>query len=163
MSRAPGCARNPYRGNLCRSPSLQDSPGRDDYSNRSPNREWAEITNNTRRSVNLDGWTLTDEDGRTCTFDHYRLDGRPTVRVHTGHGRDSRHDLYQDRRHYVWDNRSDTATLRNHRDRSVDDHSWGPPPLTPAGRAGDPGPRTGTQRIVPGRGRPAPPSVGQPR
>ncbi|MBD0420307.1 hypothetical protein H0H10_14335 [Streptomyces sp. TRM S81-3] len=30
-----------------------------------------------------------------------------------------------DRGHYVWDNRSDTATLRNHRDRSVDDHSWG--------------------------------------
>ncbi|MFC7013850.1 lamin tail domain-containing protein [Streptomyces viridiviolaceus] len=102
-----------------------DSPGRDDYSNRSLNREWVEITNNTRRSVNLDGWTLTDEDGRTYTFDHYRLDGRSTVRVHTGQGRDSRHDLYQDRRTYVWDNRSDTATLRNHRDRFVDDHSWG--------------------------------------
>ncbi|MFF1263554.1 lamin tail domain-containing protein, partial [Streptomyces sp. NPDC058321] len=32
---------------------------------------------------------------------------------------------YQDRRAYVWDNRSDTATLRNDHDRFVDDASWG--------------------------------------
>ncbi|GHB72598.1 hypothetical protein GCM10010377_73820 [Streptomyces viridiviolaceus] len=102
-----------------------DSPGRDDHSRRSLNGEWVEVTNNTRRAVNLDGWTLTAEDGRTYTFHHYRLDGRSTVRVHTGSGRDSRHDLYQDRRTYVWDNRSDTATLRNHRDRFVDDYAWG--------------------------------------
>ncbi len=29
--------------------------------------------------------------------------------------------MYQDRRAYAWDNRSDTATLRNHRDRFVDE------------------------------------------
>ncbi|GAA2616479.1 hypothetical protein GCM10010304_82550 [Streptomyces roseoviolaceus] len=58
-----------------------DSPGRDDRSNRSLNREWVEITNTGRRTVNLDGWTLKDEDGRTCTFDHYRLEGRTTVRI----------------------------------------------------------------------------------
>ncbi|KJK34078.1 hypothetical protein UK15_37685 [Streptomyces variegatus] len=99
-----------------------DSPGRDD---RSLTREWVEITNTARRAVNLDGWTLKDEDGRTYTFDHYRLEGRSTVRIHTGIGRDTRTDLYQDRRHYVWDNRSDTATLRNDRGRFIDDASWG--------------------------------------
>ncbi|MFC9131894.1 lamin tail domain-containing protein [Streptomyces sp. NPDC057099] len=102
-----------------------DSPGRDDGSNRSLNREWVEVTNTGRRTVNLDGWTLKDEDGRTYTFDHYRLEGRATVRIHTGHGRDTDTDLYQDRRRYVWDNRSDTATLRNDRGRFVDDESWG--------------------------------------
>ncbi|MGX1494944.1 lamin tail domain-containing protein [Streptomyces tendae] len=102
-----------------------DSPGRDDRTNRSLNREWVEITNNTRRTVNLDGWTLEDEDGHTYTFDHYRLEGRATVRIHTGIGRDTDSDLYQDRRHYVWDNRSDTATLRNDRGRFIDDKSWG--------------------------------------
>ncbi|MHB9856609.1 lamin tail domain-containing protein [Streptomyces krungchingensis] len=115
----------PHRPNVEISRVQYDSPGRDDRSNRSLNKEWVEITNNTRRAVNLDGWTLSDEDGHTYTFDHYRLDGRATVRVHTGIGRDSRTDLYQDRRHYVWDNRSDTATLRNDRDRFVDDTSWG--------------------------------------
>ncbi|MCW8122466.1 lamin tail domain-containing protein [Streptomyces violaceoruber] len=102
-----------------------DSPGRDTRSNRSLNKEWVEITNNTRRAVNLNGWTLKDEDGHTYTFRHYRLDGRATVRVHTGQGRDTRHDVYQDRRTYVWDNRSDTATLRNDDRRFVDSESWG--------------------------------------
>ncbi|MGV9625419.1 lamin tail domain-containing protein [Streptomyces sp. NPDC003487] len=102
-----------------------DSPGRDDRSNRSLNAEWVEITNNTRRAVNLDGWTLSDEDGHTYTFRHYRLDGRSTVRVHTGEGRDARHDLFQDRRNYVWNNDRDTATLRNDRGRFIDDLSWG--------------------------------------
>ena len=102
-----------------------DSPGRDDRSNRSLNREWVEVTNTGRRAVNLDGWTLHDEDGHKFTFDHYRLDGRSTVRIHTGEGRDSRSDLFQDRRNYVWDNRSDTATVRNDRGRFIDDASWG--------------------------------------
>ncbi|WP_326756850.1 lamin tail domain-containing protein [Streptomyces hirsutus] len=102
-----------------------DSPGRDDRSNRSLKREWVELTNTTRHTVNLDGWTLADEDGHTYTFDHYRLAGRATVRIHTGLGRDTRADLYQDRRNYVWDNRSDAATLRNDRDRLIDRESWG--------------------------------------
>ncbi|MEU5524889.1 lamin tail domain-containing protein [Streptomyces sp. NPDC047860] len=115
----------PHRPSVQISDVQYDSPGRDDRSNRSLNREWVEITNNTRRAVNLDGWTLQDEDGRTYTFDDYRLRGRATVRIHTGVGRDTRTDLFQDRRHYVWDNHSDTATLRNDRGRFIDDESWG--------------------------------------
>ncbi|EFL43287.1 lamin tail domain-containing protein [Streptomyces griseoflavus] len=115
----------PHRPNMQISNVQYDSPGRDDRSNRSLNREWVEITNNTRHAVNLDGWTLKDEDGRTYTFDDYRLRGRATVRIHTGVGRDTRTDLYQDRRQYVWDNHSDTATLRNDRGRFIDDESWG--------------------------------------
>jgi hypothetical protein len=115
----------PERSKVQISDVQYDSPGRDDRSNRSLNREWVEITNTGRRAVNLDGWTLQDEDGRTYTFNHYRLDGRATVRIHTGYGRDTDSDLYQDRRHYVWDNRSDTATLRNDHGRFIDDESWG--------------------------------------
>ncbi|MEV5898385.1 lamin tail domain-containing protein [Streptomyces sp. NPDC052127] len=102
-----------------------DSPGRDNRSNRSLNSEWVELTNTTRNAVNLDGWTLRDESGHTYTFDHYRLAGRATVRIHTGEGRDTRTDLYQDRRAYVWNNDHDTATLRNDHGRFVDDQSWG--------------------------------------
>ncbi|MEH0517128.1 lamin tail domain-containing protein [Streptomyces sp. B21-079] len=102
-----------------------DSPGRDDRSNRSLNKEWVELTNTSRSAVNLDGWVLRDESGYRYTFDHYRLAGRSTVRVHTGVGRDTRTDLYQDRRAYVWNNDYDTATLRDDRGRFVDDESWG--------------------------------------
>ncbi|MEU6577241.1 lamin tail domain-containing protein [Streptomyces sp. NPDC046805] len=99
--------------------------GRDNRSNHSLNKEWVDITNNRRHSVNLDGWTLSDEDGRTYTFHHYRLGGRATVRIHAGMGHDTRTDLYQDRRAYMWNNRSDTVTLRNDHGRIIDDRSWG--------------------------------------
>ncbi|MFG2452779.1 lamin tail domain-containing protein [Streptomyces sp. NPDC048512] len=48
-----------------------------------------------------------------------------TVRVHTGIGLDTPRDVYEDRRNYVWDNDSDTATLRNEHGRLVDEASWG--------------------------------------
>ncbi|MDR6980959.1 hypothetical protein J2X68_007701 [Streptomyces sp. 3330] len=102
-----------------------DSPGRDDRSNRSLNRERVQLTNPARHAVSLDGWTLADEDGHTYTFHHYRLAPQSTVRIHTGEGHDTRGDLYQNRRTYVWDNDRDTATLRNDRGRLVDDYSWG--------------------------------------
>jgi len=101
-----------------------DAPGRDDGDNRTLNKEWVEISNSGRHGVNLNGWTLSDESGRTYTFRHYRLEGRSTVRVHTGRGHDTRRDVYQDRRHEVWDER-DTATLRNDRGHRVDSVSWG--------------------------------------
>ncbi|MFD7599786.1 lamin tail domain-containing protein [Streptomyces mirabilis] len=94
-------------------------------SNRSLNSEWVEVANGARRAVNLSGWTLSDRDGHTYTFHHYRLDGRSVVRVHTGMGRDTSHDLYQDRRTSVWGDRSDTAALRDEHGRLVDTLSWG--------------------------------------
>jgi hypothetical protein len=102
-----------------------DAPGFDDRSSRSLNAEWVEITNSASRGVNLNGWTLSDRDGNRYTFDHYRLAGRSTVRIHTGYGRDTSRDLYQDRRNEVWDNHSDVATLRTDRGRFVDSVSWG--------------------------------------
>ncbi|MHC3817082.1 lamin tail domain-containing protein [Streptomyces sp. DT9] len=100
-----------------------DSPGRDNGSNRSLNGEWVTVTNTGRGSVNLRGWTLSDESHRTYRFD-LRLAGRSSVRVHTGVGRDNSHDVYQDLRRYVWDN-SDTATLKDARGHKVDSKSWG--------------------------------------
>ncbi|MGW6405176.1 lamin tail domain-containing protein [Streptomyces sp. NPDC055134] len=102
-----------------------NAPGWDNRSIRSLNGEWVDVTNTSRHAVNLDGWTLSGEDGHTYTFHHYRLGGRSTVRVHTGVGRDTYRDVYQDRRNHVWDNRSDTATLRNDRNWKVDTYSWG--------------------------------------
>lgn len=100
-----------------------DSPNRD-RSNRALNREWVEIKNTGRSSVNLRGYTLTDQQGNRYRFPDFRLDGRSAVKVHTGQGRDTRHDLYQDRNRQVWNDR-DTATLRDNRGNVVDTESWG--------------------------------------
>ncbi|MGW5433245.1 lamin tail domain-containing protein [Streptomyces sp. NPDC004059] len=74
-------------------------------------------TNASHRNVNLDGWTLSDDDDRTYTLHHFRLEGRATVPIHTGIGRDSDTDLHQNRRNTVWDEDVDTATLRDDRGR----------------------------------------------
>ncbi|MFE5724967.1 lamin tail domain-containing protein [Streptomyces erythrochromogenes] len=95
--------------------------GRD---SRALNREWVEVKNTGRHAVNLHGFTLTDRDGNRYRFNRLRLDGRSSVRVHTGSGRDTRSDVYQDRRHQIWDER-DTATLRDDRGNVVDTETWG--------------------------------------
>lgn len=101
-----------------------DSPGRDDRSNRALNGEWVEVKNTGRHSVNLRGFTLTDREGNRYRFNDFRLDGRSSVKVHTGQGRNTQRDLYQGRRQQIWDKR-DTATLRDNRGNVLDTQSWG--------------------------------------
>lgn len=96
-----------------------------DRSNAALNQEWVEVANDGPRAVDLDGWTLSDEDGHSYTFRHHRLRDHQSVRVHTGFGRDRKNDLYQDRRESVWDPGHDTATLRDDHGRLVDSASWG--------------------------------------
>ncbi|MFG2959316.1 lamin tail domain-containing protein [Streptomyces sp. NPDC048291] len=114
----------PYRDAVVISAVQHDLQGRAVFSGRALNREWVDVTNTSRRDVNLSGWSLSDAAGNTYTFRHYRLAGGATVRVHTGEGRDTRTDLYQDRRSSVWNRYADTATLRNDRGRYVDSASW---------------------------------------
>lgn len=101
-----------------------DAPGVDTRADSSLNKEWVQLTNTTGQAIDLDGWTLSGEDGDTYTFDAYRLAAHATVRVHTGEGVDTRTDLFQDRRRHVWDNYADTAILRNGRARLVDEFTW---------------------------------------
>ncbi|KOU23559.1 MULTISPECIES: lamin tail domain-containing protein [unclassified Streptomyces] len=102
---------------------VQYGGGSRDRSAQALNREWVEVKNTGRHGVNLRGFTLTDRQGNRYRFADFRLDGRSSVKVHTGHGRDTRRDVYQDRRHQIWDER-DTATLRDNRGNVVDSDSW---------------------------------------
>jgi hypothetical protein len=54
-----------------------------------------------------------------------RLAGKQSVRVRTGTSRDTDHDLYQNRRAYIWTNDTDQATLRNNDGRTTDVKAWG--------------------------------------
>ncbi|MFI9081694.1 lamin tail domain-containing protein [Streptomyces sioyaensis] len=117
-------ARHHYRHGVVLGAIQYDSPGRDDRSNRSLNAEYVTVKNTSHRPVNLRGWTLSDRSGNTYRFGNLWLNGHGQVRVHTGIGRDTRWDVYQDRRNYIWDD-NDTATLRNDHRRIVDIESWG--------------------------------------
>ncbi|WP_055588088.1 lamin tail domain-containing protein [Peterkaempfera griseoplana] len=102
-----------------------NSPGRDTGTNRSLNREWVAIVNDSPRAVDLAGWTLRDANHNVYRFGHVWLDAHRSLKVHTGRGRDTRTDLYQDRYRYEWNNNGDVATLRNARGRVVYQVSWG--------------------------------------
>ncbi|MEU9193084.1 lamin tail domain-containing protein [Streptomyces hundungensis] len=101
-----------------------DSPGHDDHSQKSLNAEWVTISNRGRSAVNLRGWTLTDRAHQSYTFHNLRLAGHQSVRVHTGKGRDTNRDVYQNRRDYAWDNHTDTATLRDNHKHVIATKSW---------------------------------------
>jgi len=98
-----------------------NSPGSDHGSNQSLNAEWVKLRNNTGHRVSLDGWTLRDTSHHVYHFVGYSLRAHGTVRIHTGSGRDTQRNLFQDRGWYVWNNTGDTAILRgpagNTRDR----------------------------------------------
>lgn len=102
-----------------------DSPGRDNRSARSLNAEWVTVTNTGRTPVNLRNWTLANADHHRYAFRSLRLGAHKSVKVHTGVGRDTSRDLYQDRTSHMWGNGSDTATLRDSRGRTVDVKAWG--------------------------------------
>jgi hypothetical protein len=93
-------------------------------SNRALNDEWVTVTNEGRRPVSLDRWTLTDSDHHVYRFSHLTLRGHQSVRVHTGAGRNTGRDLYQGRRSAEFGGR-DTATLRDARGHVVDTDSTG--------------------------------------
>ncbi|MCM2416686.1 lamin tail domain-containing protein [Streptomyces sp. RKAG293] len=98
------------------------------------------MKNTSRHSVDLRGFTLTDQQGNRYRFAGLRLDGHSSVKVHTGHGRDTHHDVYQNRNQQIWD-AHDTATLRDNRGHVIDTETWGrghhhrqPPPAATATR-----------------------------
>ncbi|MEV5596034.1 hypothetical protein [Streptomyces sp. NPDC052496] len=58
-------------------------------------------------------------------FNHLRLGGHKTVRVHTGRGHDNLQRVFQNRRDHVWDSKRDVATLRDQHRHAIDTESWG--------------------------------------
>jgi len=88
-----------------------DSPGSDNRSNSSLNAEFIVLKNSGTTSVSLKGWKLRDRTGYTYPFHDVKIGAGQKLRVHTGSGTDTAHDVYWGRGSYVWNNTSDTATL----------------------------------------------------
>ncbi|MFF4751721.1 lamin tail domain-containing protein [Streptomyces sp. NPDC002514] len=101
-----------------------DSPGSDNGSNASLNAEWVQLKNTSRSAVSVKGWVLKDAANHRYVFPDIRIGAGKTVKVHTGKGRNTASDRYQNRRAYVWNNTSDTATLTRASGAKVDSCSW---------------------------------------
>jgi hypothetical protein len=76
------------------------------------NGEYVQIKNLTGTPVDMDGFKLTNKKKVTFTFPNFTLPGKGNVKVKSGIGSDSGTSLFWDRSKPVWNNTSDTATLK---------------------------------------------------
>jgi P pilus assembly chaperone PapD len=103
-----------------------DSPGKDTGSNTSLNDEWVRLKNTSGHSITLTGWRLHDRGvDHKYTFPSYKLAPGDTMRIHTGRGSNTKHNLYWGLRWYVWNNTGDKAYLNNSHATRIDTCSWG--------------------------------------
>ncbi len=102
---------------------VYNSPGRDTHSNLSLNGEWVRLTNKSRSTINLKGWTIRDGAGNTYRFNgDVSLGPGKNVYVRTGSGVDNRPAThrYWNRGYHVWNNAGDSAFLRTSTGKSID-------------------------------------------
>ena len=102
-----------------------DQSGPRTGSNAHLNREWVAIRSFGQRTRQLKGWTLRDRAGHVYRFPSFELRPNTTVKVHTGDGRRTRHDLYWRTEYYVWNGSGDVAILRQNDGRLIDRCRWG--------------------------------------
>jgi len=78
------------------------------------NDEYVVFTNEGDASLDLSGWTVSDEAGATYTFpDGFSLSAGASVTLHTGSGEDTPSDLYWSSGSPIWNNGGDTVIVRN--------------------------------------------------
>jgi len=103
-----------------------NSPGSDNGSNSSLNKEWISLTNHGNRNKDLTGWTVREPAGDRFKFPSgFTLKPGKTVHIHTGRGANSKTDLFWRRDAYVWNNAGDKAVLKNESRTVVDTCKWG--------------------------------------
>lgn len=99
-----------------------DAPGND---NQNKAEECVCLVNTGDKPVDMEGWSLKDERGRTYIFPAFRLKPGKRVRVHTGCGTNTETDLYWCAKgRAVWDNKGDTVYLYDDEGRLVVVYSY---------------------------------------
>lgn len=103
-----------------------DSPGTDDRSNASLNKEYFRITNQLNKSVSLKNWSVKDAAGKVIKFGSITLPKKGSFTVHTGKGTQGSPagHYYWGSGNYIWNNTGDTATLRSPSGATMDTCSW---------------------------------------
>ncbi|QCC51425.1 MBL fold metallo-hydrolase [Halapricum salinum] len=77
------------------------------------NDEYIVFENTGDESIDLSGWTVTDDAGHTYTFPAFTLDPSATVTLRTGSGTDTATDLYWGASSPIWNNAGDTVIVTN--------------------------------------------------
>jgi beta-glucosidase-like glycosyl hydrolase len=102
-----------------------DSAGNDlPATNKKVNDEYVVIKNTDRVAHSITGWTLVDKSHHSYTFPATKLKAGASIKVRTGKGTNSSKNRYENRAYYIWNNTSDTATLRNAQGGGGDSCAW---------------------------------------
>jgi len=88
------------------------------------NGEWVVIIGNTNDSINMNGFTLSDDSGHVYSFENFTLPARGTVKIFTGAGDNTTTSLYWGSNMPIWNNDSDTAFLRNPEGLLIAEYSY---------------------------------------
>ena len=103
-----------------------DSPGTDNRSAASLNKEYFRLTNQLDKPVSLKNWSVKDAAGKVIKFGAITLPKRGTFTVHTGKGTQGSPagHYYWGSGNYIWNNTGDTATLRSPSGATMDTCTW---------------------------------------
>jgi len=78
-----------------------------------PSKEYIEIYNTTNTTLDVTGWTISDNQNHIFKFGRFFLQPGRKVRIHTGAGSNTLVDLYWVLTTFVWDDGGDTITIRD--------------------------------------------------
>lgn len=88
-----------------------NAPGND---NENLNEEYVCLVNPGEESIDISGWSITDEYGWVYTFEKYVLEARSTTKLRSGCGKNTQVDLFWCRSETaVWNNDGDCVYLRD--------------------------------------------------
>jgi hypothetical protein len=76
-------------------------------------------------AVDMTGWTVTDAVHHRYTFPPFHLQAGASVRLNSARGADSETDLYWGKEGNIWNDKGDTAYLRDAAGVLVDEYSYG--------------------------------------
>ena len=119
---------NPAVGAVQFSRIQYNAPGTDTRANKSINGEYVQITNRSKKSVYLYGWTIRDAAGNLYRIQakYWLYAGRSLI-IRTGKGANSGITRYWLKPYHVWGNSADTAYLRTATNRTIDTCKWTKP------------------------------------
>ncbi|HWS33498.1 MAG TPA: lamin tail domain-containing protein [Actinoplanes sp.] len=105
-----------------------NAPGVDRKTNKSVNGEYFRLTNKTKKSLNMKGWTVRDAAGNLYRFTtDYTLAAGKNVVVRTGKGSNTTATRYWGKTNHVWNNSGDSARLSTDKNKMIDTCKWTKP------------------------------------
>ena len=81
---------------------------------RNLNDEYIVIENQSKNPIDMTGWTIADaSSGNPYLFPNFTLPGETQLTLRTGFGKNSEKELYWGSRRPIWNNKGDTAFIRD--------------------------------------------------